>query len=98
MNRWRDANIHCWRASSKEGLTDGQTVDRLALATGWRDFDWGSVIFTDETSISSVMNHGDTFIVSQAPDMTLAISNDVRDRDDLVYHAGAGSLVLALAC
>ena len=53
MNRLRDANIHCWRAASKEGLTDGQTVDCLAFATGWRDFDWGSIIFTDETSISS---------------------------------------------
>ena len=48
----RDANIHCWRAASKEGLTDGQAVDRLAFATDWRDFDWGNVIFTDETSIS----------------------------------------------
>ena len=53
MNRLRDANIHCWRAAFKEGLTDGQAVDRLAFATGWRDFDWGSVIFTEETSISS---------------------------------------------
>ena len=53
MNRLRDANIHCWRVASKEGLTDGQAVDRLAFATGWRDFDWGNVIFTDETSISS---------------------------------------------
>ena len=53
MNRLRDVNIHCWRAASKEGLTDGQAVDRLAFTTGWRDFDWGTVIFTDETSISS---------------------------------------------
>ena len=30
--------------------------------------------------------------------MTLAISNDVRDWDDLAYHAGAGCYVLALAC
>ena len=30
-----------------------QAVDRLAFATGWRDFDWGSVIFNDEISISS---------------------------------------------
>ena len=42
------------------------------------------------------MNHGDTFIVSQAPDMTLTISNDVRDQDDLAY-AGAVCLVLVLA-
>ena len=53
MNRLRDANIYCWRATSKEGLTDEQAVDRLAFATGWRDFDWGSAIFSDETSISS---------------------------------------------
>ena len=53
MNRLRDANIHCRRAASKEGLTEGQAIDLLAFATGWRDFDWGSVIFTDETSISS---------------------------------------------
>ena len=53
MNRLRDTNIHCRRAASKEGLTEGQTVDRLTFATGWRDFDWASVIFTDETSISS---------------------------------------------
>ena len=53
MNRLRDANVHCWRAASKEGLTDGQDVDRLSFATGWRDFDWGSVIFSDETFISS---------------------------------------------
>ena len=39
----------------------------------------------------------DTFIVSQAPDMTLAISNDVRGRKDLAYHAGAGCLAMALA-
>ena len=53
MNRLRDANIHFRKAASKEGLTDGQAVDRLAFATGWRDFDCESVIFTDETSISS---------------------------------------------
>ena len=53
MNYLRDANIHCRRPASTEGLTDGQAVDRLAFATGWRDFDWGSVIFTDETSIYS---------------------------------------------
>ena len=45
-----------------------------------------------------IVNHGGTFIVSQAPDMTLAISNDVREWDDLAYHAGAGCHVLALAC
>ena len=39
MNRLRDTNIRCWRAESKEGLTEGQAVDRLAFATGWRDFD-----------------------------------------------------------
>ena len=44
------------------------------------------------------MNHVDTIIVSQAPDMTHAISNDVSGRDDLAYHAGAGGLALALAC
>ena len=53
MNRLRDANIRYWRAASKEGLTDGQAADRLAFATGWMDIDWGSVIFSDETSISS---------------------------------------------
>ena len=51
MNRLRDANIHCRRAASKEGLTDGQAVD--LFATGWRDFNWGSVIFSAEISISS---------------------------------------------
>ena len=30
-----------------------QAVDHLAFATGWGDFIWGSVIFSDETSISS---------------------------------------------
>ena len=30
-----------------------QAVDRLSSEIGWRDFDWGSVIFSDETSISS---------------------------------------------
>ena len=45
-----------------------------------------------------IVNNGDTFIVSQAPDMTLAISNEVRDWDDLAYHAGAGYHVQALAC
>ena len=45
-----------------------------------------------------IVNHGDTFNVSQAPDMALAISYDVRDRDDLAFHAGAGCHVLALAC
>ena len=54
MNRLRDANIHYWRATSKEGLTYEQAVDRLAFATAWSDFDWGSAIFSDETSISSV--------------------------------------------
>ena len=53
MNRLRDANVHSRRAASKEGLTEGQAVNRLAFTTGWRDFDWGSVIFTDETLISS---------------------------------------------
>ena len=49
----RNANIHNRRTASKEGLTEGQVDDRLAFATGWRDFDWGSVIFIDKTSISS---------------------------------------------
>ena len=53
MNHLRDANIHCRRAASKEGLTDGQAVDSLAFATSWRNLHWGSVIFTDKTSISS---------------------------------------------
>ena len=53
IHRLSDANIYCRRAASKEGLTEGEAVDRLAFATGWRNFDWGSVIFTDETSISS---------------------------------------------
>ena len=54
INRLRDANnILYRRTSSKEGLTDRQTVDHLVFTTGWRDFDWGSVIFADETSISS---------------------------------------------
>ena len=62
MNRLRDANIHCWRAASKEGLIDGQAFDLLAFATGWRDFDWGSVIFTNETSISSdCESHGHVY-------------------------------------
>ena len=52
MNRLRDANIHYRRAASKEGLTDGQAVDRLAYEIGWMDFVWGSGIFADETSIS----------------------------------------------
>ena len=53
MNRLIDANIHCQRAASKEGLTEGQAIDCLAFATVQRNFDWGSKIFTDETSISS---------------------------------------------
>ena len=53
MNRLRNANIHCRRAASEEGLTEGQAVDRLAFATEWRDFDWRSIIFTNETTISS---------------------------------------------
>ena len=97
MNRLRDANINYWRAASKEGLTDGQAVDRLAFTTGWRNFDWGSVIFSDETSISSdceLRGH-----VYREPDTRYdtPISSDVRDRDDLAYHAGAGCHVLALA-
>ena len=52
MNRLRDANIPFRRGSSKESLTEGQAVDRLAFAKGWRDFDCGSVIYIDETSIS----------------------------------------------
>ena len=38
---------------SKEGLTEGQAINRLTFAICWRNFDWGSVIFTDETSFSS---------------------------------------------
>ena len=95
MNSLRDANIRCWRAASKEGLTDGQAVDLLTFATGWRDFD-----FTDETSISSDFeSRGHVYReLGTKYSMTLAISNDVRARDDLAYHAGAGCLVLALAC
>ena len=52
MKRLRDANIHCSTTASKEGLTDGQDVDRLAFATGWRNFNWVSVIFSDERSNS----------------------------------------------
>ena len=33
MNPSRDENIHCRRATSKEGLTEGQALDRLAFAT-----------------------------------------------------------------
>ena len=99
MIHLRDANIHCWRATSKEGLTDGQAVDRLAFATrlegfrlGKRNLQWRNI------HLFRLWITGDTFIVSQAPDMTLAISNDMRDWDDLAYHAGAGCHVLALAC
>ena len=98
MNRLRDEDIRCWRAAFKEDLTDRQAVDCLAFATGWKDFDWGSVIFSDETSISSDCESRGTFIVNQAPEMTLAISNDVRVRDDLANYAGAGCHVQALAC
>ena len=100
MNRLRVVNIHCWRAASKEDLTDEQAVDRLAFATGWREFDWGKVTSLTKHPSLPIVNHGDTFIVSQAPDMTLAISNDsdVRDRDNLAYHAGDACLELALVC
>ena len=30
-----------------------QAVARLASASGWRNFDWGSIILSDETSMSS---------------------------------------------
>ena len=53
MKRLGDANIHCRRTASKEGLTNERAVDRLAFATGWRDFNWGIVIFTYEIYISS---------------------------------------------
>ena len=37
-----------------------------------------------------IVNHVDMFIMCQAPDMTHAISNDMRGWDDLAYHAGWG--------
>ena len=50
MNRLRYANIHFWRAASKEGLTGGQAVDRLVFATSWgglglgkRNLQWGNI-------------------------------------------------------
>ena len=62
MNRLWYANIHCRRATSKQRLTEGHVVDRLVFATSWSDFDWGSVIFTDETSISSdCESHGHVY-------------------------------------
>ena len=62
MNRLRDVNIHFRRAASKLGLSEGQAVDRLAFPIGCRDFDWGSVIFTDETSVSSDFeSHGHVY-------------------------------------
>ena len=92
MNRLRDANIHCRIAASKEGLTETQAVDHLALATGWRDFDWGSVIFTDETSISSDCESRGHVYHKPATRYDTHYINDVRDRDDLTLHAGAGCL------
>ena len=96
MNRLRNANIHCWRAASKEGLTNRQAVDRLAFATGWRDFDWGSVIFNDETSISSDFeSRGHVYREPGTRYDTRYIQR--RERlDDLAYHAGAGCHVLAV--
>ena len=102
MNRLRDANIHCWGAASKEGLRDGQAVNRLAFATGWRDCDWGSVLFSDDTAISSdCESRGHVYREPGTRYDTRYIHrryNEVRDRDDLAYHAGAGCHVLALAC
>ena len=71
MNRLREENFHCRRATFKEGLTEGEAVDCLPFATDWRDFDWGSVIFTYETSISC-----------DCESRGHSISNDVRGRDD----------------
>ena len=100
MNRLIDANSHCWRTASKEGLKDGQAVDRLAFATGWRDFVWGSVMFSDETSISSdCESRGHVYREPGTRYDTRYIQRrDVREWDDLVYHDGAGCHVLALAC
>ena len=84
---------------SKEGLADGQAVDRLAFATGWRDFDWGRVIFTDETSIpSDCESRGHVYREpGNRYDTRYIQRRDVRDWDNLAYHAGAGCLAMALA-
>ena len=99
MNRLRDENIQCRWVASKEGLTEEQAVDSLAFATGWMDFDWGSVIFTDGTSIySDCESRGHVYREPGTRyDTRYSLSNDVRGRDYLVYHAVAGCLALALA-
>ena len=75
-----------------------QAVDRLAFTTGWRYFDWGSVIFSDETSISSDCESRGHVYREPGTRYELTISNEVRDRDDLAYHAGAGCHMLVLVC
>ena len=53
MNHLRGANIYCRKVASKEGLIEGQAINCLPFTTSWRDFNWGNVIFTNETAISS---------------------------------------------
>lgn len=54
-NRLRtDYNIRHYRAAPKISMSEGQAVDRLASVTGCFDgVDWGRVIFSDETTIST---------------------------------------------
>ena len=80
------------------GLTDEQAVDRLAFATGWRDFNWGSVILTDETSISSnCVSRGHVYRERGARYDTRYIQRRVRSGRFSV-SCGSGCLALALAC
>lgn len=47
----REVNIRLQRAAAKEILTEEHAVDSLAFATDCMGFDWGRVIFSDETTI-----------------------------------------------
>ena len=52
-NRLKAAGIRNYRAARKEILTEEQAIDRLAYAKSLHGVDWRSVIFTDESQMST---------------------------------------------
>lgn len=52
----REANLPAFRARTKNGLTEKHKIARLQFSTHHQQFDWNSVIFSDEKTVQNYYN------------------------------------------
>ena len=93
-NHLRAGNLRSRRAVRKFDLTEEHAVDRLAFVTSIDEgFDWGWVIFSDETIVSTDYNGSARVYRESAADMILVVWTEV-SQALLSWNAGTGSLVI----